>query len=203
MQTNRLFFFLLFLSLFAACAGEAIETVENRDTYGNLERFERRKKDFAREGRYQRFNPEGKLLEEAHYRNDSLDGERRLFYTNGQVDVVEHYDNGTFSGKYQKFSDKGALMLEQVFEKGQIEGPSIAYYANGTVAEKVMFKNGEENGPFTEYYSSGVLKTEGGYVPGEDGPLEDGELREYDSTGTLVRIANCKRGICQTQWKKE
>lgn len=204
MQTNRLSLLTVLLLFLAACAGEPpVETIENRDSLGNMERFERRKKDFAKHGRYQRFSPEGKLLEEAIYQNDSLHGERRLFYTNGQVDIVEHYDNGTFSGKYQKFSDKGVLMVEQTFVKGQIEGLSLAYHTNGTVAEKVMFKNGEENGPFTEYYDTGVLKTEGNYVPTEDGPLEDGELKEYDTTGALVRIADCKLGMCQTRWKKD
>ncbi len=203
MQTNRLRLFYLFLVILSACAGSGTETIENRDAEGNLVRFERRKKDFAKQGRYQRFHPDGQLAEEAFYKNDSLDGERRLFYPNGQVDVVEHYANGMFSGKYQKFREDGTLQLEQNFVNGQIEGESIGYFSNGKIAEKVAFKNSEENGPFFEYYDNGQPKAEGTYVPSEDGPLEDGELKEYDSTGTLVRIADCKLGICHTRWKKE
>lgn len=192
-----------FVLILAACTGSDLETVENRDASGNLERFERRKKDFAKQGRYQRFSPDGKLIEEAFFKNDSLDGERRLFFPNGAVDVVEHYSNGVFAGKYLKYAENGALLLEQPFVNGQIEGVSIGYYPNGQIAEKVTFRDSEENGPFTEYYENGQLKAEGAYVPDEDGPLEDGELKEYDSTGTLVRIADCRRGVCITRWKQE
>jgi antitoxin component YwqK of YwqJK toxin-antitoxin module len=69
--------------------------------------------------------------------------------------------------------------------------------------EKVMLKDNVENGPFSEYYENGTLKTEGTYTPNEDGDgLEDGELKEYDENGQLIRIADCKLGMCLTRWKK-
>ncbi len=138
-----------------SCINSPIEKVEHKNDQGQLERFERRKKDFAKEGLYQRFSEKGELLEEAQYSNDSLDGERKYFY------------------------------------------------ANGKVKEKVMLHNNDENGPFTEYYENGAIKAEGNYIPGEDVPLEQGELREYDETGQLIRIADCQSGICHTKWKKE
>lgn len=206
MKKNSIFWlFALMAGMFwqFSCLNSPIEKVEHKNDQGQLERFERRKKDFAKEGLYQRFSEKGELLEEAHYSNDSLDGERKYFYTNGKVESVEHYVKGTYEGKYQKYYDTGVLQLEQEFVNGALEGVSIAYYPNGAVKEKVVLRNNEENGPFTEYYENGAIKAEGTYIPGEDVPLEQGELKEYDETGQLVRIADCQSGICHTKWKKE
>lgn len=186
-----------------SCVNSPVEMVEHRNDQGQLERFERRKKDFAKEGVYQKFSAEGVLLEEAHYRNDTLEGERRYFYANGKPESVENYRNGIYHGPYRKFFENGTVQVEQEFVNGALEGISTAYYPSGVVKEKVMLRNNEENGPFTEYYENGVKKAEGTYIPGEELPLEQGELKEYDESGVLVRIADCQSGICQTRWKKE
>jgi antitoxin component YwqK of YwqJK toxin-antitoxin module len=186
-----------------SCTDNPVEKVEHRNEHGQMERFERRKKDFAKEGLYQRFAETGELLEEARYSNDTLDGERKYFYPNGKTESIEHYSKGVYQGKYEKYYDTGALQLEQEYVNGALEGLSIAYYPNGKMKEKVTLRNNEENGPFSEYYENGMLKAEGQYIPGEDLPLEQGELKEYDETGQLVRIAECQSGVCHTKWKKE
>ncbi len=184
------------------CKDSHLETVENRDSDGRLERYQRRKTDFAKEGLYQRFSPEGTLLEEAHYLNDSLNGERKYFFPNGTVESIEHYQKGEYHGKYQKFYESGQLKIEQEFVDGAMQGFSLRYYPNGVLEEKVTIRDSEENGPFWEYYENGNLKAEGSYVPSEDASLEQGELKEYDENGQLIRIADCNKGVCLTRWKK-
>ena len=184
------------------CKENPIETVESRNAEGQLERWQRRKQDFAKEGLYQRFSPDDKLLEAAHYVNDTLDGERKYFFPNGTVESVEHYRRGQYHGKYQKFYENGRLYIEQEFVEGAMQGFSTGYYENGVVKEKVTIRDNEENGPFWEYWENGNLKTEGTYAPAEDGSSEQGELREYDESGQLIRIADCNKGVCLTRWKK-
>lgn len=203
MKNSHITLFLVGIILLSNCANSPVETVEHRDEKGQLERFERRKKDFAKEGLYQRFTPAGQLLEEAHYRNDTLDGERKYFYANGTVESIEHYTNGVFHGEYRKFYENGSIQIEQTFVHGALEGLSIAYYPNGVMKEKVTLRNNEENGPFTEYHENGALKAEGTYISDENVAVEQGELREYDETGQLIRIADCQSGVCRTRWKKE
>lgn len=204
-NTPNLLFLAVGIALFTQvyCDSNPLETVEHKNDRGQLERFMRRKKDFAKEGLYQRFSETGQLLEEAAYSNDTLQGERKYYYPNGKVESIEHYQNGVFQGKYQKFYEDGSIQVEQEYTDGVLEGLSIAYYPNGVVKEKVTMRQNEENGPFTEYNENGTLKTEGQYIPGDDLPLEQGELREYDESGVLVRIADCQSGICHTRWKKE
>jgi antitoxin component YwqK of YwqJK toxin-antitoxin module len=205
MQSSRLFPYLAFMILIAtpyACDSNGIETVEQRNEQGQTERFQRRTKSKAKHGLYQKLASDGKLLEETRYINDTIDGEHKTYFTNGKPECIEHYSHGSYDGKYQRYFESGNLQVEQTFVKGAMQGSSVSYYPNGTVKEKVVLKDSEENGPFTEYYENGTLKAEGSYLPGDDGPLEEGELKEYDETGQLIRIAECKKGVCLTKWKK-
>jgi antitoxin component YwqK of YwqJK toxin-antitoxin module len=176
-----------------------IETVETHDEQGRLERYERRKKDFAKQGRYQKFYANGKVAIEALYENDTLQGERRFYYENGNIESTETYLHGVFHGPYRHYYESGKLALEQTYIDGMLQGLSKKYYPGGALADEVTMLNNEEEGPFVEYYESGVKKTEGFYTPGPDGPWEQGELKEYDETGKLVRTALCQDGRCHTK----
>ena len=195
MTTSRIFLFAL-LALLGACE-KPVETIEHRDEYGRLERYQRRKKDFAKEGLYQRFHQDGYLLEEAQYANDSLQGERKFFYKNGTVERIEHYQKGVIHGKFQQYYENGQLQLDQEFVQGVLQGLSTSWYPNGVLKEKVTLRDNEENGPFTEWYENGNLKAEGAYL---DGDNEHGTLKLYDTTGQLERVLECQMGACHTTW---
>jgi hypothetical protein len=138
----------LFACLFflPACQSD-LETVENRDAHGRLERFQRRKKDFAKEGPYQRFHEKGYLIEEAHFVNDTLEGERKFFYPNGAVESIEHFSRGAYTGKYQKFYENGQMQLEQEYANGVLQGLSTAWYPNGVKKETVTLRENEGKRP--------------------------------------------------------
>ena len=191
----------LFMLSLTFCGDNNLETVESRDSEGRLERWQRNKTDFAKEGLYQRFYPDGTMAEEAHYIRDTFHGERKFFYKNGAVEITEHYSNGVYHGKYLKYNEKGNLIVEQEYVNGAMQGFSLVYYPNGVLKEKYTIRDNEDDGPFQEYYENGKLKTEGVYVPAEDGSLEQGELKEYDETGQLIRIAHCTDGKCLTTWE--
>jgi antitoxin component YwqK of YwqJK toxin-antitoxin module len=198
---RQLAIFILLFSFFTSCK---YETIEELDLQGNIEKFERRKSDFAKHGLYQRFSQEGQLLEEAHYQDNQLQGERTYYYPDGAVESTEVYENGVLHGKYKKFKEDGTLYIEQEFVNGSMEGWSIRYYPNGKIEEKVFIKDNSEDGPFYEYWENGNMKAEGTYNTNIEGTaLEQGELKEYDESGTLIRTADCVDGRCTTTWKKE
>lgn len=186
-----------------SCKDNPLETLETPNERGQLERWQRNKKTLAKEGLYQRFSHEGQLLEEAQFLADSLHGERKYFYPSGKVESIERYQKGRIHGKFQAFYESGQLKIEQDFVHGALTGLSLRYYPNGKMQEKVNLIDNVENGPFSEYYENGNLKTEGTYAPnGEGDGLEQGELREYDESGQLIRIADCQEGRCVTRWRK-
>lgn len=202
--------YLVFSSLLfiLACKKSDIETAEVRDENGNLtERFERRRKDFAKHGLYQRFNAAGKIVEEARFENDTLQGEHKFFYASGTLEILEPNVNGKIHGKYKKYFENGSLALEQDYVNGVLEGQSTAWYPNGQKKEVVTFKGNEENGLFKEWHENGNLKAEGSYFTPDDpdfvGDKEHGELKLYDSTGVLERVMMCDLGVCRTTWEKK
>ncbi len=197
---RSLLFFAFFITLFA-CRQNDTGLVENVLADGSKERYERRLDNFAKHGRYQKFHPNGNIAEEAYYQNDVFHGERKLFYSNGTLETLETYQNGRFQGPFRHYYENGVQELELPYVDNQIEGISRAWYPNGVLKETVAFKASEENGSFVEYYENGNLKAEGTYAPGGDGPLEQGELKEYDEQGQLVRKAICTDGLCKTVWK--
>jgi len=183
-------------------AGESanIETIEATTDDGFVERFSRRKSDFARQGLYYKLNPAGQTVEVAQYENDTLHGTRALFYETGDTLLIEHYQKGSFEGNYRAFYPGGKLELEGNYVANTMEGKWNAYYENGQLKEIVTFSDNEENGPFIEYHPNGNLKAEGYYKGGDK---EDGLLKLYDETGKLVKTMDCNSGICRTVWKAD
>ncbi|MEM1320209.1 MAG: toxin-antitoxin system YwqK family antitoxin [Bacteroidota bacterium] len=196
----RTFFPILFLALcLAACKGE-LETVESEDADGNLIRFTRNTENYARQGVFTRLSPDGQKLEEAHYNNDTLDGQRTIFYPSGKAEIIENYSKGQFAGTFQTFYESGQLQLEGKYSSGAMNGEWRGYYESGQLKEIVRFQDNEENGPFKEFYSNGQPKAEGSYLNGDN---EHGELLLYDENGELTKKMNCNHGICRTTWTKD
>ena len=177
-----------------------MEKVEISDDYGNLEVYTRRKSNFAREGLYTRLSAEGNLIEQATYKNDTLDGPRVLFSEQGDTQSIENFQMGLFIGPYRVYYSSGQLQQEGRYENNQMTGPWKKCYENGQLMEIVNFKDNQENGAFTEYYENGNLKAEGQFL---DGAFEQGELKLYNEAGVLVKIMDCERGICRTRWQGE
>ena len=98
------------------------------------------------------------------------------------------------------YFESGQIKQEGVYKNGETIGEWKGYYENGQLKEIVTYSKNLENGPFKEYYKNGKLKTEGTY---RDGDNEDGLLKEYDETGTLIKKKECKMGVCNTIWSKE
>jgi antitoxin component YwqK of YwqJK toxin-antitoxin module len=193
--------FWLLIGLFFLIGCSDLETTEVKDENGNvIEKYTRRKTDFAKQGMYQAFSPEGTLMEEANYVNDTLDGERRLYHENGKVQIKEQYDQGQFVGAYQTFYENGQMELEGTYTEGAMNGEWKRYYENGQLMEVVQFENNQENGPFIEYHDNGNLKAKGAYL---DGDKEHGLLELFDEQGELERKMDCDKGICRTIWTRD
>lgn len=182
------------------CSQPRTESVEHTDEYGYLENYERRVDTYAKEGLYTRTSSKGVRVEEAFYRNDTLHGQRILFYASGDTSTVETYQAGSFEGPFRTFHENGQVKQSGQYIGNVMQGPWTAYYDNGQIREIVQFVDGDENGPFSEYYPNGQLKAEGQYLEGD---YEHGELKMYDEAGELIRKMDCNRGRCQTTWKAD
>jgi|APTNR8051073442_1049403.scaffolds.fasta_scaffold00482_16 antitoxin component YwqK of YwqJK toxin-antitoxin module len=190
--------------LFTACSGAKqdalLEVVETTDEYGYKERIQRRKDNKMRQGLYAKISPEGRLVEEAYYEADSLEGLRIIYYASGDTQIVETYRRGVFSGPYREYHENGKLLQEGKYVNNTMEGVWKTYYPDGQLAEEVTFRDNDENGPFRQYYPNGKLQTEGTF---KDGDFEHGELKLYDESGAHIRTMDCDSGKCRTTWQAE
>lgn len=192
--------FLMLVLLSLASCGKT-EWTEVRDDQGNLvEKFQRNKKDFAKEGQYLAFFPEGEKEEEATYVRDTLDGVRTIFYRNGKPQIVEQYKMGLFEGPYKAYYENGQLEIEGNYLFNSMTGIWKRYYENGQLMEEVIFVDNQENGPFVEYHENGKLKARGTY---REGDFEHGSLELYDENGELEKKMDCDKGICRTVWSRD
>lgn len=198
----RIYFLVLLIGGLMSCGGgDNLEVIENLDDNGKLlEKYTRTKDTYAKEGLFQAFYPDGTVWIEAYYKNDSLVGERKMYYESGSIQIIENYNNGIFTGKYESFYENGQLDITGEYVNNAMEGEWKRYYDTGELMEVVVFKGNNENGPFKEYYKNGNLQAEGEYLNGE---FEHGLLKEYDEAGEMTSRKQCYKGICQTIWTKE
>ena len=158
--------------------------------------------DSLRQGPYLTYFGDGvRIFEQAHYKDDLLDGKRTLYFEHQQPEVIEQYHKGVLVDTLKVFYPSGQLKRTEYYSKGTVEGEVISYFPNGAVKERVTYQNNLENGPFSEYYANGQLKWQGTFINGDN---EIGELLKYDSTGRLIRVLICDSlAICKTQWSIE
>ncbi len=199
----------IFLSfmLFISCNDTKI--IENKNSQGIIiERFQiiKEKSGEVKHGLYERFDDQGRLVEQSNYVNGKLEGIRKLF-ENGVLESEETRVADQFHGPYKAYHPNGQLRMEANYIHDVITGDVKVYYPSGKLKEIVRFADNVEDGPFVEYYENGNKKAEGQYIQLDNGvenvPAESGELKLYDTTGILIRIMNCESGKCITTWAKD
>jgi antitoxin component YwqK of YwqJK toxin-antitoxin module len=174
--------------------------VQIKDDQGNIvEEYEIVRETGKKHGEYRKFSS-ARLIETAHFVNDTLDGLRTIFDREGNKEIEETYVMGIYQGPYLTFYPNGQVKLDGSYLDGTMHGIWKKHYESGKLMERVTMHDNQENGPFVEYWENGNLKAEGTYL---DGDNEDGELKLYDERGELEKTMNCERGICHTTWKKE
>ncbi len=190
--------------LFIACLIYSCKTEPEITTYhenGGLSERYSITQDSIKNGLYTSFRPGGEKLETANYINGLLDGERTIFYENGNAEIKEHYKTDKLHGEYKTYYPSGKMELVMQYVNGVISGNSVKYFESGKLMEEVNFENNEENGPFVEYHESGNKKWEGVYLNGEN---EVGLLLNYNKEGVLIKKMMCdSSSICQTVWTLE
>lgn len=186
---------LLFLLSCQPKVSDPLEPVEVVDEYGYTEQYFRRSSNYAKEGWYKKLNAQKQIIEEAQYRNDTLDGLRIMYYDSGDTMNVETYRNGLFEGPFRAYHENGKRKTEGQYVANEMVGEWRSYYDSGSLRETVTFSANAENGPFKEYHPNGKIKAEGAYL---DGDNEHGELKLYDENGVLERTMLCDRGRCKT-----
>lgn len=104
---------------------------------------------------YQKTSDELMTLE--HYNDKgNLDGERFVYYPNGQVAESQNYINGKLHGASIWYSLKNVILKEFIYVDGELHGMSKYYNPRGELIAEGLYKRDKKNGIW-KYYENGEL----------------------------------------------
>ncbi len=193
---------LISLCFIISCKNSAFQKVHIKGEY-NQEIYSI-DSDSLKQGSYIELTVDGTdTISIANYKNDRLEGNRKIFNKEGRLITLESYKDGIFHGEELTFHPNGKIFTKGNFVDGTLDSIFYVYYDTGELKERVTMVDNVENGGFEEYYKNGKIHWKGTFV---DGPNEVGLLYEYDERGELVKKMDCGKYlgeyICQTIWKK-
>jgi len=123
---------------------------------------------------------DGQLRSRSAVSNGLLQGLSEGYYTNGQIQVSEHFIKGVSHGVRTKWYPDGAKQSEAEISDGKLQGLFRRWHENGVLSEQLEFVADQPEGESLAYFPSGYLKAR---VVMKDGkPVEqkfwkDGEMK--------------------------
>lgn len=96
---------------------------------------------------------------EQYNTNGKLEGERYVYYENGQIAEHSNYINGKMEGLSKVFSEKGVLIKEFSYKNDMLNGMSKYYNGAGQLLAEGAYRNDQKHGIW-KYYENGVLTEE-------------------------------------------
>ena len=98
-------------------------------------------------------------------KNGKPDGDWRIYYPNGNIEAVIHYNEGNPDGEAYFYYNTSAqdLRCKTEFSDGQIDGDYKEFYKNGNTKAKLEFDDNQRDGDAEFYYPNGNLKIEAKY----------------------------------------
>lgn len=168
----------------------------------------------------------GNLRTECTYAQDRPEGHMVFYFPSGKKEIEGTLVNGDRDGTWHYFNPDGSLQLQMLYRQGVLvkerkeNGLFKEYYDDEQLMSEVRYEKGKRQGPFVEYHPNGkwvtrampadpvmgtppdmervlqgqTKKREGRYV---DDQL-DGEVKEYDEKGKLVKVTRYVAGVEQT-----
>jgi antitoxin component YwqK of YwqJK toxin-antitoxin module len=102
--------------------------------------------------------PNGKLRSRSAVSNGLLQGSSLGWFTNGQLQVSEHFLAGVSHGVRTKWYPDGTKQSEATIAAGRLDGPFLRWHTNGTLSERALFKADRPEGESLSFFPSGFLQ---------------------------------------------
>ena len=100
-----------------------------------------------------------------NYNNQGqLDGEKLVYYDNGQMAEKSNYQNGKKEGLSVWYTDNGKILKELMYKNDELNGNSRAYDIKGQLASEGEYRNGQQFGHW-KFYKDGKLTREKNFTP--------------------------------------
>lgn len=127
-------------------------------------------------------NEEGAIIKKSEFYNDTLIGESLVYYNNGKVQSIRHYNMGVLDGKVITYDSKGGIIDQFSYKNGMLDGHLERY--NQNLKLSANFMNGKLDGKFIIYDEKTKINSE---IDFKNGCLVSGQ-RFFDSKGRLITL---------------
>lgn len=101
-----------------------------------------------------------KVMTLENYKKGKLEGEKNVYYPNGQLAEKSFYKNNLLEGKYVKYAENGKLIEESIYKNGELHGTAIFYDGEGNRLVKGEYKKNKKSGIWETYENGKLIKTE-------------------------------------------
>jgi len=126
-------------------------------------------KENVKTGKWTLWAEDGKVIQEEHYLNGKLNGEKSVYYATGSLHTKGEYADDKPNGRYIEYDEQNRVSIECNYLNGEFDGIYNAYN-DGVLWRECLYKNGEI---FSEKeYKNGKINV----------------LRLLDDTGKLVDV---------------
>lgn len=113
--------------------------------------------------KYYQKNTDQLLTLEHFDASGKLEGERLVYYKNGQTAEKQNYKNGKLDGLALWYSERNIVLKEFLYENGELHGISKFYNPKGELIVEGKYNRGKKDGVW-KYYENGTLKEEKDYT---------------------------------------
>lgn len=113
----------------------------------------------AREGRFERRLPDGRVLERASYAAGVLDGDFASFYAGGGPHMQGRYARGRREGAWRAWHENGKPWLEVAFAAGEPTGTWLEYDYTGSKMFEGTYRDGRLEGAWRSFRDGEVSGT--------------------------------------------
>jgi antitoxin component YwqK of YwqJK toxin-antitoxin module len=100
-----------------------------------------------------------------------LEGERMVYYENGQVAEKSIYVNGEIDGTSMWYSPNGKALKEFTYKNGELHGMAKYYDKDGVILAEGIYRNDKKHGIW-KYYENGKLTEEKDFTTYSKNPIK-------------------------------
>jgi antitoxin component YwqK of YwqJK toxin-antitoxin module len=176
--------------------------------------------DGKREGPWEEYYGNGKILSKGIYKNNQRTGSWDFFYENGKKEQTGEFQNGKYIGEWKWYYTDGNLWKEEEYLSGLRDGHYTEFDEGGNIIVEGEFVEGERDGDWTTiindnkavgkyvnglmdgkwkyFYDNGNVLFEGNFIQGNP----DGKQKYYFPDGNLKEEQYYNQGIKENNWKK-
>jgi antitoxin component YwqK of YwqJK toxin-antitoxin module len=129
------------------------------------------------------------IAEEAYYKKGAKNGQYTSWYLIHNVKEKCNYVNDKREGKATWYYESQKVAAEYNYKNGEMDGATKSYNENGNLEATDTYIAGVHTGPAKEYYANGKIKAEGEYK----NDIKVGVWKMYDEQGKMKKI-NYKEG---------